>query len=143
MDRRRFLALASATPLAVPAIAGAADAPLKLRMLYERGGGSSELAQSLAGTRISVSGFMAPPLKAESNFFVLTKMPMSVCPFCETAAEWPDDIIAVYTKRIVQVIPFNVKIETSGILELGEYRDPDTGFVSLARLADATYSSSA
>ena len=139
MDRRRFLALASATPLAVPAIAGAADAPLKLRMLYERGGGSSELAQSLAGTRISVSGFMAPPLKAESNFFVLTKMPMSVCPFCETAAEWPDDIIAVYTKRIVQVIPFNVKIETSGILQLGKYRDPDTGFVSLARLADATY----
>ncbi|MCR9085562.1 MAG: hypothetical protein NXH97_02325 [Rhodobacteraceae bacterium] len=139
MDRRRFLTCACAATLALPLAARASDGPVKLRMLYARSGGSSELAQSLEGARISVSGFMAPPLKAESNFFVLTRMPMSVCPFCETAAEWPDDIIAVYTKRTVEVIPFNVKIMTSGVLELGEHRDPDTGFLSLVRLADATY----
>lgn len=139
MDRRRFLTCACAATLALPHAARAIDGPLKLRMLYARNGGSSELAQSLEGSRVSISGFMAPPLKAESNFFVLTKMPMSVCPFCETAAEWPEDILAVYTKRVVDVIPFNVKIQTSGILELGEFRDPDTGFLSLVRLADATY----
>ena len=80
-----------------------------------------------------------PPLKAESKFFVLTKMPMAVCPFCETEAEWPNDILAVYTKRIVDVIPFNKKITVSGVLELGGYRDPETGFLSMVRLSDANY----
>ncbi len=82
---------------------------------------------------------MAPPLKAETRFFVLTARPMSVCPFCETEAEWPEDILAVYAKRVVRVIPFNVGIMTTGQLELGSYTDPDTGFVSRVRLADAVY----
>jgi hypothetical protein len=138
LTRRTFLAAAAATPLAIPARA-AQDDVLKVREFYDRMRGFSDLAQSLQGERITVEGFMAPPLKADSKFFVLTKMPMSVCPFCETAAEWPDDIMAVYTKRTVDVVPFNVKIETRGVLELGEFRDPDTGFVSLVRLADSTY----
>ena len=39
-----------------------------------------ELATALEGKRIRVEGYMAPPLKAESTFFVLTKRPMAVCP---------------------------------------------------------------
>ena len=74
---------------------------------------------------------MAPPLKANARFFVLTKMPMAVCPFCETEAEWPEDILAIYTKRRVKPVPFNVKIKTRGILALGALRDPETGFLSL------------
>jgi hypothetical protein len=53
---------------------------------------------------------------------------------------WPDDILAVYAKRVVNVIPFNVPIETTGVLELGEYVDPELGFFSMVRLTDATYS---
>ena len=64
----------------------------------------SDLAQELAGERVAVQGFMAPPLKAEAHFFVLTKTPMAVCPFCETEADWPDDILAVYTKRVIDVV---------------------------------------
>lgn len=137
MHRRTFIA-GSAGFLLVPR-ASRADAPLKLRELYNRDQSFSDLALSLEGTRVDVVGFMAPPLKAESRFFVLTKMPMSVCPFCETEAEWPDDILAVYTKRIVDIIPFNVKINCSGVLELGGQKDPETGFVSRVRLADAVY----
>ena len=134
--RRKFILSAAAAPLF--ARAAAADDAIKLRDLYERRGtGLSELANELVGQRINVAGFMAPPLKAESNFFVLTKMPMSVCPFCETDAEWPNDILAVYTQRIVDVTPFNVGITVSGVLEVGSYRDPETGFVSLVRLMDA------
>jgi len=48
---------------------------------------------------------------------------VAVCPFCESEAEWPNDILAVYTKRIVDVSPFNVKITTTGVLETGAYRD--------------------
>lgn len=117
----------------------AADTPLKLRELYKRDGSFSDLALQLEGQRVTVSGYMAPPLKAQSKFFVLTKMPMSVCPFCETEAEWPDNILAVYTKRTVKVIPYTVGIKTTGVLELGAKTDPNTGFLSLIRLADATY----
>ncbi|WP_425097943.1 hypothetical protein [Tropicibacter sp. S64] len=136
LTRRRFVSAALATPLlARPALA--ADEVLKLRYLYDRKA-ISQLAKDSEGQRISVDGYMAPPLKAESSFFVLTRRPMSVCPFCETEADWPNDILAVYTKRTVDVVPYNKKIVTSGVLELGAYKDPETGFVSLVRLADAS-----
>lgn len=117
----------------------ALDDAIKLRDLYNKDLSFSNLALSLAGQRITVNGFMAPPLKVEINFFVLTKQPLSVCPFCETEADWPDDILAVYTKRIVRVLPFNLKIEVRGVLELGTAKDAETGFVSRVRLTDAKY----
>ena len=135
MNRRSFVLAVALAPLALPARADA----LRVRELYARDRSLSDVARASLGERIDVRGFMAPPLRAESDFFVLTKMPMSVCPFCETAAEWPDDILAVYTKRTVRVVPFNRGIVVSGVLETGEYRDPATGFVSLVRLMDATY----
>ena len=138
LNRRRAIGL-TAGALAAPGLLSAAEGPVKLRDLYDRDRWMSDLATSNVGERITVEGFMAPPLKARAQFFVLTKMPMAVCPFCETSAEWPDNILAVYTKRVVNVIPFNVGIEARGVLELGEYRDPETGFVSMVRLADATY----
>jgi hypothetical protein len=134
-----MLLSAGAAWLAAPLPLRAADAPLKLRDLYARDGDFSDLAQSLAGQRIRVSGFMAPPLKADAAFFVLTKMPMAVCPFCETEAEWPKDILAVYTKRRLKVISFNVGIEVRGVLDLGPLKDADTGFLSMVRLTDARY----
>ncbi len=140
ITRRTLLLAGAAVPFATSASAAAPEGPVALRDFYMRDGSFSDFARSAEGTRITVEGFMAPPLKAEANFFVLTKIPMSVCPFCNSASEWPDDILAVYTKRVVDVVPFNKKIETRGILELGEYKDPQTGFVSLVRLADSTYS---
>lgn len=136
LTRRTLIAAA----LAAPAHALAGGSPLKMRDLYLKDGSFSELAQALEGTRVDVYGFMAPPLKANSSFFVLTKMPMSVCPFCETEAEWPDNILAVYTKRKLDLMPYNVRIQVRGVLELGGLKDPDTGFVSRVRLADASYS---
>ncbi|NDW03099.1 hypothetical protein [Jiella pacifica] len=138
MQRRRFLA-ASAAALLVPHLARAEDGPVRMRDLYNKDLTFSDYAKSMAGQRIAVEGFMAPPLKAESNFFVLTKRPMAVCPFCESEAQWPDDILAVYTSRIIDTVPFNVKIVTSGKLELGTYEDPELGFVSRVRLANAVY----
>lgn len=138
MHRRSFLAAMALTP-AIPRLAYAQQTGVRLRDLYARDGSLSDLARAHLGERIVVEGFMAPPLKAEADFFVLTKMPMAVCPFCETSAQWPDDIVAVYTKRIVRVVPFNVGIGVNGMLEYGEKRDEETGFVSMLRLADATY----
>ena len=137
LDRRNALNLTAAA-LVAPS-SSLADGPIRLRDLYDRNGGFSPLARDHKGQRVEIAGYMAPPLKANAWFFVLTKMPMAVCPFCETEAEWPEDILAVYTKRQVKPVPFNVKIKTRGILALGALRDPETGFLSLIRLVDATY----
>lgn len=137
LNRRTFLASSLAMPL-LGGRAFAQEGVIKLRDLYHRQA-ISEFAIATEGQRISVDGYMAPPLKAETNFFVLTRRPMSVCPFCETEAEWPSDIVAVYAKRIVNPVPYNVKIVVNGLLELGAYRDPDLGFLSMVRLTDASY----
>ena len=138
MDRRRFLvALAGMT--ALPRLARADAEPLRIRALYDKGFVFSSAAEALDGDRVAFRGFMAPPLKAESTFFVLTARPMAVCPFCESEAQWPDDILAVYAKRVVDVIPFNIEIVARGRLELGTFKDPETGFVSRVRIVDATF----
>ncbi|NDV02033.1 twin-arginine translocation signal domain-containing protein [Pseudoroseicyclus tamaricis] len=140
MKRRSFLTHSAAAGLAagLPLRANAAEAVL-LRDMYANGMDFSDLAQSLEGQRVTLEGYMAPPLKANSTFFVLTKMPMTVCPFCETEAEWPDDIAAVYTSRIYDVVYYSVKLLTTGRLELGTERDEETGFVSRLRLVDASF----
>lgn len=137
MDRRSFLGAVAGLAVLRPALA-AAD-PLRIRDLYNKDLSFSDYAKSLEGQRVTLQGYMAPPLKAESQFFVLTARPMAVCPFCETEAEWPDDILAVYTKRVIDVVPFNVPIETSGELKLETYKDSETGFVSRARIVESTY----
>lgn len=134
--RRRlltFLAIACAPGLR----ANAAEA-LRMRDLYEKDLSFSELARRLEGERVEVRGFMAPPLKAQSKFFVLTKRPMATCPFCESEAEWPDDILAVFSRRVIDPIPFNVPVVGAGVLALGAHTDPETGFVSRVRLERAS-----
>lgn len=116
-----------------------ANPAIKLRDLYNKDLSFSELALSIAGDRVAVKGYMAPPLKAESVFFVLTKRPMATCPFCNDGDDWPDDIVAIYSKRTVNVLPFNVGIVVSGTLELGDYKDPETGFFSRIRLTNASF----
>lgn len=137
LTRRGVLMTLSALPFAGPALA--AEDVILLRDLYNKDRSFSDLALGLKDQRIAVQGFMAPPLRAESNFFVLTRRPMAVCPFCNNAADWPADIVAVYTKRLVKVLDYNISIAVTGVLELGTYRDPELGFVSRVRLADASY----
>lgn len=139
MRRRTFLSATTglALPLILPRGLAAESTVIKVRDLYTRERGFSDLAQSLDGTRVSVTGFMAPLLKAESHFFVLTGRPMAVCPFCETDADWIDDILPVETKRIVDPVYYTVAIEARGILTLGKFENAETGFVGQMRLTDA------
>ena len=112
---------------------------IKIRQFYNKDLSFSKNAQKLNGNEVKVFGFMAPPLKAEANFFVLTKMPMSVCPFCESEADWPDDILLVYTKTTITPLPFNVPIITIGTLDIGTKTDTETGFVSKIRMLESEY----
>lgn len=112
---------------------------IKIRELYAGDVQFSELAKSLDGKKVKISGFMAPPLKAQADFFVLTKMPMAVCPFCESEADWPDDILFVRGKDTIEVIRYTEPLFVTGILELGTKVDEETGFVSRVRLVNADY----
>ena len=135
-------ALLAAPLLLVPADAQAAE-QLGFDDLYAgwavTGLRFSDRAKSLAGQTTSMSGFMAPPLKAEADFFVLTREPLSMCPFCSSDAEWPPDIVVAYLRREAQPTAPNVVIEVTGTLELGSWTDTATGFVSQARLRGARF----
>ncbi|MFN3616092.1 MAG: hypothetical protein ACK4WC_16250 [Rubrimonas sp.] len=98
----------------------------------------SDLARRNDGRRVRFRGFMAPPLIAETNFFVLADIPMAICPFCDTESEWPNNIVSVFAKRVVEVTPFHAPIEVEGVLRLGPHLHEPTGFLSLVRLDDAT-----
>src|SRR5262249_17912663 len=100
----------------------------------------SESALRLRGQSVAMQGFLAPPLKPEARFFVLCAQPVSLCPFCQSDADWPQDIVVVYPRGSATVAfrSASEPVDVTGVLELGSRLDRDTGFVSQARLVDAT-----
>ncbi len=129
------------TLLPSPWIAYAAQVAeaVKIRNLWGDHGAFSDVAQSLNGKAVEMRGYMAPPLKPEIDFFVLTRIPMGVCPFCDTEASWPDDLVVVYIDQALQPVSFNDLITVTGQLELGTKTDEGTGFVSRIRLVQSRF----
>ncbi len=138
INRRFILKLLCSGTLCVGSAARAAD-ELKFNDMYTTGVELTPRAKSLAGKQVAMSGFMAPPLKAEADFFVLTKVPMAVCPFCDSKMDWPDDIVLVKMDDQVEFVSFNRRIDVTGLLEVGFVKDEQTGFVSFVRLMGASY----
>ena len=99
----------------------------------------SDRVASLRGGAVSIVGYMAPPLAAESKFFVLTRQPLAICPFCQSDADWPVDIVVVYLKGASPLVAAGARIAVSGRLDLGSWTDPETGFISQIRIVDARY----
>jgi hypothetical protein len=139
LNRRGFVVGSATLLLAATGASAVAATELTFGELYAGDAVLADKCRALSGSPVEMTGFMAPPLKAEASFFVLTSMPMAVCPFCETEAQWPDDIVLVLTDEPVSAVPFNRPIRVRGTLETGFEKDPDTGFVSLIRLVDAEY----
>lgn len=94
----------------------------------------SDKTLSLEGGAVTVSGYMAPPLTPTIHFFVLTEVPMSVCPFCSSDADWPDNIIVVKVDDPITALPYDTPITVTGTLEIGSETDEETGFVSQLRV---------
>jgi hypothetical protein len=138
--RRRLLLAASAACGAVAlARPGLAAARIKLRDIYGKGAVFSDEALALADQAVEIQGFMAPPLKPDAPFFVLTRRPMAVCPFCDNELDWPQDIVLVRLSSPQDWVDFNLPILVTGTLSLGTEIDAETGFVSRVRLLDASY----
>jgi hypothetical protein len=107
--------------------------------LFVFGQGVTDRARALEGRTVAMSGYMAPPLRADARFFVLTAAPMPLCPFCDSEGDWPESIIPVLTRRAIEVVPFYTAITARGTLVIGTHEDSDTGFVSPMRIVEATY----
>ncbi len=132
----------AATAVALSSSAFAVDpTPLAFEQLYKsvgvRGLQFSDLLLSLKGQPVVIRGYMAPPLKAESEFFVLTREPMAICPFCQSDADWPADIVVVYLDQATPLFGGGEPVAVRGRLEVGSATDPETGFVSQIRIVDA------
>ncbi len=145
LNRRAFIAsLATSAAYLMSgagryALGGAAPIRLKFSEVWQAGMKFSDKTRRLHGKPVAMRGFMAPPLKPDADFYVLTRRPMAVCPFCESEADWPDDIVLVRLARPQAFIDYNVPIETTGTLEIGTDIDEETGFVSRLRIVKATF----
>lgn len=93
----------------------------------------SDKLVSLDGQQVVMEGYMAPPLKPELDYFVLTRIRLEFCPFCTSTADWPDDIALVYMQdESITVTTRPIRLE--GRLEVGASVDAETGMVSLVRI---------
>ena len=137
LDRRCLLGMILA--VSAPARQSAAADRIRIRDLYGHGAAFSDQALALNEQRVQIQGFMAPPLKPDADFFVLTKLPMAVCPFCDSELDWPNDIVLVRLRGRQAWVDFNQPIVVTGTLALGTEIDAATGFVSRVRLVDANF----
>ena len=138
-ETRRAVLTSGAALVAASSLPAFAVEPVSFANLVVRGDAFSETAQKLAGSKVEMKGYMAPPLKPEVSFFVLTQLPAAACPFCDSTATWPDDIVVVYMRRRGRTVDYNDLIKVRGTLEIGAKTDQGTGFVSLVRLQNAEY----
>lgn len=93
----------------------------------------SEMAQALEGKTVRMLGYAAPQLKADPPYMIASNRQLAVCPFCESEAEVPPDIVFIkLPPRFDQ--PHFGGYEIIGTLELGVETDPESGFVSLVRI---------
>ena len=140
---RRAVLVATAALCAVGSARAGEEGALSFDQLYGTvsvlGLTFSDRLRSLEGKIVRMKGYMAPPLKAEAKFFVLTERPMALCPFCSSDADWPADIVVVYLDRAQTFEQANAEIAVTGRLEIGSWTDPETGFVSLVRIRGAAF----
>ncbi len=99
----------------------------------------SDRVTALRGKEVRITGYMAPPLKPESHFFVLTREPLAICPFCQSDADWPVDIVVVFMENETAMVSAGRKVVVTGRLEIGSATDAATGFVSQIRVTHAAF----
>lgn len=93
----------------------------------------SDKLKSLDGVDVVMQGYMAPPLKPELDWFVLTQIRLAFCPFCSSDADWPTDIAVVYLDSGT-IVATQAPVRIEGRMEIGTAVDPESGMISLVRI---------
>ena len=113
LSRRSVLGLAALAPFA--ALPARASELVNFTDISVADDQYTDRARNLAGAVVEMRGYMAPPLKPEIDFFVLTSLPTAICPFCDAAASWPDDIVLVKLSRPVHALAYDRLLNVSGV----------------------------
>lgn len=93
----------------------------------------SDKLLALDGKMVEVEGYMSPPLKLGLDWFMLTSLPLSFCPFHSSAATITPDIALVYFDGAENIFTWE-PLRIRGELHVGEATDPESGMVSLVRI---------
>ncbi len=105
------------------------------------GSGGPEFSPSLralAGKRVRITGYVAPPFRAEAEFLILTSTSAHICPYCNADGNnWPIDLVVVYPRDTPPTTKNTAPVTISGTLEIGPKLDSIMGMVSQLRLIDA------
>jgi hypothetical protein len=137
--QRRHVATALGLVALAPGAWAAGLPRIRMFELYKEDKSFSDTARRLAGKSVSIQGFMAPHLKVDSDFFVLSNTPVETCPFCASEDQWIDTIIFVRMKKRKEAANPGDLILVEGKLEIGPQTDAATGFTSRVRLVDAAF----
>lgn len=137
LTRRTWLIAALGFGFSVPAFA--AQRVRMFELYADDNKDFSALAKALSGKRIAMQGFMAPHLKVDSDFFILSNTPVETCPFCASEGDWIDSIVFVRMRRKQEAVDPGAVIMVEGNLEIGPEKDAETGFFSKVRLTDAEF----
>lgn len=93
----------------------------------------SDKLLALDGERVLMEGYVAPPLKLDLNWFILSSIQLGGCPYCSGAADWTPGIVLVYLDGAEMPYPLQA-IRLEGELHVGTAVDDETGMVSLVRI---------
>lgn len=93
---RRTALLGGGAVAALP-LRAAAGGTTALRDLYDADGAApSDLARSLAGRRVALTGYVAPVPTGAADWFALAETAVAPCQLCGLTHDWPVGVVAVH-----------------------------------------------
>ena len=132
MEKRRILLLLMALSLALSGCGGETEAT-RLRFADSV---DVRTIESLAGKRVSITGYMATVSPLDGTYAYLLNLPYQNCPFCVPNTAQLANTIAVYAKRGRTFSYTEQAVRATGTMEVGDFTD-DYGYQYGYRLVDA------
>jgi hypothetical protein len=141
MSHRRILGRRAAI-LACTAIVAAtptrAATTTPLRDLYDEAGSApSPLAKRLEGSRVTLTGLVAPVPTAAPGWLALGEAALVPCQLCGGAHDWPTGVVAVHAPGLPHIADPYTRVTLTGVLDLGEAARAPTGLPDRLVLRDA------
>ncbi len=131
--------IAAGTGLACTAIGTArAASATPLRDLYDEAGSApSPLAKRFGGSRVTLTGLVAPVPTAAPGWLALGEAALVPCQLCGGAHDWPIGVVAVHAPGLPHIADPYTRVTLTGVLDLSESARAPTGLPDRLVLRDA------
>ncbi len=118
--------------------AASAGGTVPLRALYDRPGTApSELARSLDGRRIRLSGLVAPVPSGAAEWLALGEAALVPCQLCGGPHDWPVGVVAAHAPGLPHIADPYTAVTLEGVLLLAPAARAPTGLPDRLVLRDA------